>query len=83
MLAIADAAGMASPMPLNVITNLTPASGKPPKSTAKSKGKSEPDRRAHAQTTDARYSSSTERGGFPGRGNKQRRSKDADGCAIR
>ena len=40
---IAAAAGMASPMPLNIITNLTPASGKPPKSSAKSKGKSKPD----------------------------------------
>ena len=39
--AIAAAAGMASPMPLNIITNLTPASGKPPK--GKSKGKSKPD----------------------------------------
>ena len=41
--AVAAAAGMASPMPLNIITNLTPASGKPPKSSAKSKGKSKPD----------------------------------------
>ena len=40
---IATAAGMASPMPLTIITNLTPASGKPPKSSAKSKGKSKPD----------------------------------------
>ena len=43
MLAIADAAGMASPMPLTIITNLTPASGKPPKSSAKSKGKAKAD----------------------------------------
>ena len=41
--AIAAAAGMASPMPLTIVTNLTPASGKPPKSTAKSKGKAKPD----------------------------------------
>ena len=41
--AIAAAAGMASPMPLTIVTNLTPASGKPPKSSAKSKGKAKPD----------------------------------------
>ena len=41
--AIAAAAGMAGPMPLTIVTNLTPASGKPPKSPAKSKGKAKPD----------------------------------------
>ena len=41
--AIAAAAGMASPMPLTIITNLTPASGKPPTSSAKSSAKAKPD----------------------------------------
>ena len=43
MNAVAAAAGMASPMPLNIITNLTPAAGQPPKSSAKPTGKSQPD----------------------------------------
>ena len=41
--AIAAVAGMASPMPLTIITNLTPASGKPPTSSAKSSAKAKPD----------------------------------------